>query len=122
MNRLELPYPISTNRYWRIFRGMAVKSSEAREYKEQVQAMAMAAGLREPLSGAIHVEMTYHPKKPKTYKGGPVRSFDVDNVAKVALDALNAVAWHDDKQITFLSISKGQPVDDGALIVEWEAA
>lgn len=122
MPSLILPYPISTNRYWRIFRGMAVKSAEACQYKTGVQAVAMEAGFREPLSGAIHVEMTYHPKKPKTYKGGPVRSFDLDNTLKVAIDALNGIAWHDDKQITFLAIRKGEPVDGGALIVEWRPA
>jgi crossover junction endodeoxyribonuclease RusA len=119
MHRLELPYPISTNRYWRIFRGMAVKSSEARQYKADVHAIAMQAGASEPLSGPIHVQMTYHPRRPKTYKGGPVRAFDLDNVAKVAIDSLNAIAWHDDKQITHLAISRGEPVPNGALIVQW---
>ena len=119
MNRLELPHPSSTNRYWRIFRGMAVKSAEARQYKADIQAIAWRQGYGTPLDGPVKVEMTYHPKRPKTYKGGPVRSFDIDNVAKVAIDSLNAIAWHDDKQITFLSIAKGEPVPDGALIVSW---
>lgn len=119
MHRIELPHPISANRYWRIFRGMAVKSSEARDYKSIAQKVAHWNGITEPLDGCVHVEMTYHPKRPKTWKGGPVRSFDLDNCMKVAIDALNGVAWHDDKQITFLSIAKGQPVPDGALIVSW---
>ena len=119
MHRLELPYPISTNRYWRIFRGMAVKSKDARDYKSVVAALAMNAEVDNPLSGPIRVEMTYHPKRPKNYKGGPVRSFDIDNVAKVAIDSMNGIAWHDDKQITFLAIAKGQPVENGSLIVQW---
>ena len=122
MNRLVLPYPISTNRYWRNFRGMMVKSSEAREYKAKIQAIAWQQGYGCPLDGPVHVEMSYHPKKPKTYKGGPVRSFDLDNVAKVAIDALNAIAWHDDSQITHLSISKADPIPDGGLVVMWRAA
>ena len=121
MHKLELPYPISTNRYWRNFRGMTVKSKEARDYKSVVTSLATNLDI-EPLSGAVHVEITYHPKKPKTYKGGPVRSFDLDNVCKVALDSLNAIAWHDDKQITFLAIAKGEPVTDGSLIVQWRNA
>lgn len=119
MHRIELPYPISANRYWRIFRGMAVKSAEARDYKSAVHALAMDLGMDEPLSGAVHVEIAYHPKRPKKYTGGPVRSFDIDNTLKVAIDALNGIAWHDDKQITFLAIRKGEPVPDGALIVQW---
>ena len=119
MHRLELPHPISTNRYWRIFRGMAVKSSEAREYKTEAHAMAAGQGIYQPLSGAIHVEMSYHPKRPQKYKGGPVRAYDLDNCLKVAIDALNGIAWHDDKQITHLAIRRGEPVPNGALIVQW---
>lgn len=38
--------------------------------------------------------------------------FDVDNVAKACLDALNGVVWHDDSQVTTLTVIKqpaGQP-------------
>lgn len=123
MNRLELPYPISVNRYYRNFRGMTVKSAEARDYQAIIRALAMQEGFSEPLSGAIHVEMTYHPKRPKKWTvGTPTRSQDISNVIKVAEDALNGIAWHDDKQITFLAIAKGEPVPDGALIVQWRNA
>jgi Holliday junction resolvase RusA-like endonuclease len=36
----------------------------------------------------------------------PVVKPDLDNVAKLILDALNGVAWHDDNQIARLTISK----------------
>lgn len=121
MHRLELPYPVSVNRYYRNFRGMTVRSAEARDYKSAVHAMAVNLGVSDPLSGAIHVEISYHPKRPKKYTGGSVRAFDLDNCLKVAIDALNGIAWHDDKQITFLAIRKGEPVPDGALIVQWRA-
>lgn len=119
MIRLELPHPISANRYWRIFRGMAVKSSEARQYKQDVQTIAVYQQVPEPMSCAIHLEISYHPKRPKNYKGGPVRAYDLDNCLKVAIDALNGIAWHDDKQITHLAISRCEPVPNGALIVRW---
>lgn len=123
MNKLILPYPVSANRYWRHFRGMTVKSSEARAYQAVARLLAANAGFKDPLQGPVHVEMSYHPKKPKTWKrGNPVRSQDVSNVIKVAEDALNGIAWVDDKQITHLSISKGEPVDGGALIICWRAA
>ncbi len=38
--------------------------------------------------------------------------FDVDNVAKACLDALNGAVWHDDSQVTTLTVIKqpaGQP-------------
>jgi len=123
MPRLILPYPISTNRYWRTFRGMTVKSAEAREYRETVRLIADREGVTQPLQGSVRVEMSYHPRRPKTYKpGAPVRSMDLDNVMKVAIDSLNGVAYVDDKQISHLSISKGEPVTDGSLVIAWEAA
>lgn len=123
MNRLILPYPISANRYWRHFRGMTVKSIEARRYQEHVRNLALSEGYCKPLECPIHVEMSYHPKRPKKWRGdAPVRSQDVSNVVKVAEDALNGIAWVDDKQITHLSIAKCEPIEGGALIIEWRPA
>jgi crossover junction endodeoxyribonuclease RusA len=122
MTRLVLPYPISTNRYWRNFKGSTVKSTEARKYAAVVHAMALASGFSKPLDGNVKVVMHYHPKKPKNYKGDPVRSMDIDNVAKVAVDCLQGIAYHNDSQIVFLSIQKSDPVPEGALAVSWEAA
>lgn len=119
MNELTLPYPVSCNVYYRNFRGMTVKSAAAREYQAAIRAIAYREGIRTPLSGAIHVEFTYHPKRPKKWKGGPVRSQDISNVVKVAEDALNGVGWDDDSSITHLSITKAEPVDGGALVVRW---
>lgn len=36
----------------------------------------------------------------------PKKKPDVDNIAKIILDALNGLAWEDDKQITGLLITK----------------
>lgn len=122
MNRLLLPYPISINQAYRNFRGITVKSAAARNYQAEAKAIALSEGYSEPLSGPIHVEMSYHPKKPKKWTGGPVRSLDIDNVLKLTVDSLNGIAWVDDKQITHLSIAKGEPVEGGALVVSWRSA
>lgn len=39
---------------------------------------------------------------------------DLDNAAKTVLDALNGVAYDDDKQVRFLTVSLGDP-DDGCV-------
>lgn len=123
MNRLVLPHPVSANRYWRHFRGMTVRSREAIAYRAEVQAQAVGAGIGQPLTGHVHVEMAYHPRRPKKYTPGqPVRSLDLDNTLKVLIDALNGIAWLDDKQITHLSIGRAEPVPDGAMVVYWRAA
>lgn len=36
----------------------------------------------------------------------PTKKPDVDNIAKIVLDALNGLVWHDDAQITHLSVVK----------------
>lgn len=65
----------------------------------------------EPFSGPIAVcIMTYRqlPKSaPKSVLSEPdTHKPDIDNVAKIVLDALNGVAWEDDAQVVRLTVSK----------------
>lgn len=65
----------------------------------------------EPFSGPIAVcIMTYRqlPKSaPKSVISEPdTHKPDIDNVAKIVLDALNGVAWEDDAQVVRLTVSK----------------
>ena len=119
MNRIQLNYPISTNRYWRVFGGRVVRSSEAVSYKSHVHREALEAGVVEPLEGPVWVEVSYHPKKPKKSTGKAVRAIDLDNVLKVAIDALNQIAWVDDSQIVRILVLKSEPIAEGGLVVEW---
>lgn len=121
-----LPYPISTNRYWRNFGGRMVRSPEAVAYKEQVQWVAMKEKIA-LITSPVSVEMTLHPPAPKDWEKRQkndiqwalkVRRIDLDNAQKVALDALQGIAYDNDRQITSLSISLGQPFyPDGGLVV-----
>lgn len=65
----------------------------------------------EPFSGPIAVCInTYRqlPKStPKSVLSEPdTHKPDIDNVAKIVLDALNGVAWEDDAQVVSLTVSK----------------
>jgi crossover junction endodeoxyribonuclease RusA len=122
---LMLPYPISTNRYWRTFRGRTVRSSEALEYKDAVQEIAHEAGLT-MRTGCVRVEMILHPALPKDWmkreRRDPswvlgVRRIDLDNAQKVCLDALQGIAYENDRQVTNLSIVLGHAVPNGSLAV-----
>lgn len=86
MIRLTLPEPPSANRYWRVWRGRAVKSAEARAYQARVK----LARRGRPLEG--NVSVLFH-----WFRGR--RSGDLDNRLKVALDALRSVAFADDRQV-----------------------
>lgn len=110
-----LPYPISSNRYWRNFRGLMVVSIEARAYKKQVKWAFSALGI-EPATGDVSLSIKLHPKLTKT--GAASRTLiDLDNALKVAFDALQGVLYVDDKQVKKLTAEVGEPVDGGGLSV-----
>jgi len=111
---IDLPYPPSTNRYWRRVGNKTVLSRDARLYIKQVreiwfmQRLDGARGLGEsPLS----VEIRVHPPDR--------RRRDLDNVLKAALDSLqHAGVFCDDSQIVRLVVEKADCVPEGALHVE----
>lgn len=98
---LQLPYPISGNRYWRKGRGKAGKngpgftrtyiSHEARLYRNTVSEMYRQIGKVEPLSGNLVVTL-------ELYRGD--KRLDADNSTKVLFDSLQqAGVYLDDNQI-----------------------
>ncbi|HFC2787008.1 TPA: RusA family crossover junction endodeoxyribonuclease [Neisseria gonorrhoeae] len=115
--RLILPYPVSANRYWRIWRNRAVRSAEAAAYKETVRRIAQGAGAM-PSEGAVAVYVRLIPKANKD--GGANKTvIDLDNALKVALDALQGVAYHNDRQVRRIAADYAdEPVAGGGLAVE----
>ena len=89
--RLELPLPPSGNRYWRLFRGRLVRSSEATAYIELVRWRFVGARQGPPQDA----------KQKLAIVAGLWMSGrgDLDNRVKVLLDALQRVAYVDDKQV-----------------------
>lgn len=107
-----LPYPVSTNRAYRNFRGRTVMSAEGRAYK-----IAVAAAMAGQVCHAGSVIFSYwlHPRT--TAKGCASRvRIDLDNT-KLLLDALNGVAWRDDSQIVELHGYVAEPVHGGGVSV-----
>jgi crossover junction endodeoxyribonuclease RusA len=64
----------------------------------------------------VSVEFKLHPKTTKTGEASKTR-MDLDNVIKVLLDALNGVAYMDDKQVVRLVGEVSYPVPGGGLSV-----
>jgi crossover junction endodeoxyribonuclease RusA len=104
-----LPYPPSANRYWRMPRalGRPILSQEARVYKHEAGWEAKRQGVR-LLAGDIEVRI--HAYRPR-------RSGDLDNLAKVAMDALNGIAWTDDSQIIAIEMRRFEDSQNPRLIV-----
>lgn len=93
--------------------GHAYTPKATRDYERSIrEAFENAPGRPpEPFSGPIAVcIMTYRqlPKStPKSVFSEPdTHKPDIDNVAKIVLDALNGVAWEDDAQVVSLKVSK----------------
>ena len=114
--RLSLAYPPSTNRLWRHQRGRMVVSAEAQAWKQAAVWQARAVGCP-LLAGPVTVAMILHPRLTKTGKASQIR-LDVDGPIKIALDALQGVAYANDKQVVRLSASIGAPQPEGGLTVD----
>lgn len=134
MIALTLPYPISANRYWasRVVNvkgrmmPMVYVTSEAKNYIEQVGWLCRAAGIRAPLQGRLAVEVKLYPNRPldwakRVKKLGAswddtVQCMDLTNCEKVLLDALNTLAFDDDKQIRRYVAERMEPDEKGARV------
>lgn len=134
---LTLPYPVSSNRYWatRIIKlkgalkptAMTYVTPEAKAFKELVHKLAMAAGVRAPITGRVAIAYTLHPHCPqdahRRAKRDPVnwedtvQCMDLDNAQKVLLDSLKGVVIDDDKWVRKISAERGTPVEGGKLVV-----
>ena len=115
MITVQLPYPPSTNRMWRNFRGVSVLSDEGRTFKAKAGWLAKQAGAR-CMTEDVAVAVTLHAK---TKKNGQASAtvLDLDNSLKAALDAMQGVAYANDKQIKRIAAAYGAPMPDGGLTV-----
>jgi crossover junction endodeoxyribonuclease RusA len=112
---LNLPYPVSANRYWRRSGRFTHVSAEAKAYKRAVALAALYAKLT-VLDGPVRVSIALQPKL--TLKGKANRTrIDLDNCIKVTLDALNGVAYLDDSQVVAITAHIASPVACGGLMV-----
>ena len=108
MIRLTLPTPPSANRYWRTYRNRVTVSNEAKTYKTAVGWIARTT-IDEPLQGDVSVTLRWH---------RPAKRGDLDNTAKVTLDALNGIAYSDDSQIVELHAYRFDDKDNPRMEVE----
>ncbi|GAA5786124.1 RusA family crossover junction endodeoxyribonuclease [Chitiniphilus shinanonensis] len=118
MTTITLPWPPSTNRYWRHpttgkLAGRHLISEEGRRYRVAVQEQVLVQRIR-PTSGRLNVEvMAFPPDR---------RVRDLDNLLKSLLDSLTcAGAWGDDGHIDRLAIERGPVKSGGEVVVTIQA-
>lgn len=101
--KLTLPYPPSTNRYWRFnpkFGSMYV-THEARKYKADLEAIA-----RRQLGPRARFPVYRGPVAVSVIVYRPAKRGDLDNTLKVMLDALRGVAFVDDDQVVRITADR----------------
>lgn len=109
----DLPYPVSTNSIWRAVGGRALLSAEARKWKHDAHWLAKSQMTGEYIKGGpFKAELTVHPKKIARHR------MDLDNACKLALDALQGIAYSNDKNCEVLIVKRGEKRPDGGLTVE----
>lgn len=127
---VTLPYPVSANRYWRAVsmgpRLAMVPTKEAKAYKAEVAWKAKQAGLRLPLDGRVTLLVRLYPERPQDWAkrarqqpdswDDTVRCIDLGNCEKVLSDALNGIAWVDDKQLRRIVLERCEPDEQGARV------
>ena len=86
-----------------------------RNYEELVRALYRSKCKDEPTSEPVIVNINIYTtpaksltkkKKTELMKKLPMKKPDLDNVAKIILDALNEVAWQDDTQVVALTVRR----------------
>lgn len=110
-----LPTPPGANRLWRSYQGRTVKSPLARAWQAQAALLAKAKGIQ-PTQGSIALAIVLHPRQTKTGQASKIR-LDVDAPIKATLDALQGVAYADDKQVIRVSSELGYPLPEGGITV-----
>ena len=83
---LTLPYLVSTNVLWRVFKRKPVLSARDKAYKAaQTAEFAMTAGMT-PFAGDVPLDVTLHAKQLKKLTGARPRCINLSNSIKVAED------------------------------------
>ncbi|WP_432785038.1 Crossover junction endodeoxyribonuclease RusA [Oligella sp. MSHR50489EDL] len=116
---LNLPYPVSANRYWRTAvvngRVRTYRSKDANDYRKVVAWIAKENGLKAH-DGDFKIALELHQRLTKAKTASRV-CLDIDNAIKVALDALQGFLYKNDNQVIEIHAKYGKPKDRGGLTI-----
>lgn len=104
-----IPAPQGSKRH--VGRGIMIESSKKVAPWRSVVALTVGEIVDAPLDGPIAVRLDFvmpRPKStPKTRATPPaVKKPDIDKLVRAILDAITAVAWHDDSQVVSVAATK----------------
>ena len=97
-------------------RGGIIPNPRVTEWKSTVQLEGIRyMGVMSPMIDPVDLSLAFHMPIPQSWSSAKKRECagtaktskpDVDNLAKLVMDALNTIMWQDDAQIARLSVSK----------------
>lgn len=101
IRKLVLPVPPSVNAIYK--RGMTsvYKTQQARDYDDEVWVACYAAGIQTPTHDPVELTINFYPSNPR---------YDLDNVLKVLLDAMEKQVYTNDNQVMRIDATK-HPAD-----------
>lgn len=128
---LTLPYAVSANVYWRTAarggRAMTYLSAAAKQYRADVSRICAAHGIDQPLSGRLSMHLRLFPHRPLDWKkrqrkigalwADTVQCVDLGNAEKVLSDALQGIAFEDDKMLWRITSERMEPDEHGARVI-----
>lgn len=115
---LQLPYPVSVNAIWRVYKGRQSLTAEARQYRNQIKYAATKAKAY-MIHGAVSVVIELQPKLTISGRASKVL-MDLDNCIKATLDGLQGIVIDNDRNVKRLYAYYGEPVENGGLIITVE--
>ena len=103
---------------------------KTKEYEKHIKQEWRKNGYKEPLTGAVMVDITFYRSIQKssskaaktaklTGKVKPTVKPDLDNYIKAVLDGLNGLAWVDDSQIINISAIKEYSLEPETVVLIW---
>ena len=116
--RLTLPLPPSANAYWRAIcqgrKARVLVSKDGRAYRRRARLVGLAqVGNLEPFTGPVRVAL---------HVVTPTKRGDLDNRIKPTLDALQGLAYDDDKRVVELHATRGVDRDNPRVEITVEEA
>ena len=108
--------------------GRTYTDSKTVEYENLVRACFYTLGDTQIYEGPVKLELEVCCQVPKSEPKytkrlmvdgmlRPTKRPDVDNIAKIIMDALNGVAYRDDAQVVELAVKKKYVADDPCVVV-----